>query len=47
MHVEKRKRRITGTGGKDKTVVMGVLQRGARYALPSFRTARKGQFKEK
>ena len=28
MHVEKRKRRITGTGGKDKTVVMGILQRG-------------------
>ena len=28
MHVEKRKRQITGTGGKDKTVVMGILQRG-------------------
>ncbi len=30
MHVEKRKRRITGTGGKDKTVVMGVLERGGK-----------------
>ena len=28
MHIEKRKRRITGTGGKDKTVVMGILERG-------------------
>src|SRR5438270_12392036 len=30
MHVEKRKRRITGTGGKDKTAVMGILQRGGK-----------------
>ena len=30
MHVEKRKRRITGTGGKDKTVVMGILERGGK-----------------
>ena len=28
MHPDKRKRRITGTGGKDKTAVMGILQRG-------------------
>jgi len=28
MHVGKRERRITGTGGKDKTPVMGILQRG-------------------
>jgi hypothetical protein len=28
MHVAQRKRRITGTGTKDKTAVMGVLQRG-------------------
>ena len=30
MHVEKRKRRITGSGGKDKTVVMGMLERGGK-----------------
>jgi transposase-like protein len=30
MHVSERKRRITGTGGKDKTAVMGVLQRGGK-----------------
>src|SRR5271165_3296395 len=28
MHVSKRARRITGTGGKDKTPVMGILERG-------------------
>jgi transposase-like protein len=30
MHVSKRKRRITGTGTKDKTAVMGILERGGR-----------------
>src|SRR5438270_1366325 len=28
MHREKRKRVITGTGGRDKTVVMGMMERG-------------------
>src|SRR5437879_12231325 len=28
MHITERKRRITGTGGKDKTAVMGILERG-------------------
>src|ERR1017187_8414944 len=30
MHVEKRKRRITGTGGHDKIAVMGILERGGK-----------------
>ncbi len=30
MHVSKRERRITGTGGKDKTAVMGILERGGQ-----------------
>jgi transposase-like protein len=30
MHVGKRLRRITGTGGKDKTAVMGILERGGK-----------------
>jgi transposase-like protein len=30
MHVGKRQRRITGTGGKDKTAVMGLLERGGK-----------------
>jgi transposase-like protein len=28
MHASKRARKITGTGGKDKTAVMGILERG-------------------
>jgi len=28
MHISKRQRRITGTGGKDKAAVMGILERG-------------------
>ena len=30
MHVSERKRRITGSGGKDKTVVLGMLDRDGR-----------------
>jgi transposase-like protein len=30
MHVEKRAKKITGTGGKDKTAVMGILERGGK-----------------
>src|SRR5262249_7707759 len=30
MHIDKRQRRITGTGGKDKTPVMGILERGGK-----------------
>jgi transposase-like protein len=30
MHVSKRRRRITGTGTKDKTAVMGILERGGK-----------------
>lgn len=30
MHLSERKRRITGTGGADKTIVLGMLERGGR-----------------
>ena len=30
MHVSKRQRRITGTGGKDKTPVLGIMERGGK-----------------
>jgi transposase-like protein len=30
MHVDKRQRRITGTGTKDKTAVTGILERGGK-----------------
>ena len=33
MHVDKRERRITGTGGKDKTAVMGIMERGGRIRV--------------
>ncbi len=42
MHVDKRERRITGTGGKDKTPVMGMLERGGKVhtvVVPSRRKA--------
>ncbi len=34
MHIAKRERRITGTVGKDKTAVMGLLERAEKFALP-------------
>jgi transposase-like protein len=42
MHIAKRERRITGTGGKDKTAVMGILERGGQVRtaiIPSRRKA--------
>ena len=30
LHMDKRERRITGTGPKDKTAVMGILERGGK-----------------
>jgi len=30
MHIAERKRRITGTGGKDKTAVLGIIERGGK-----------------
>ena len=30
MHADKRAKKITGTGGKDKTPVMGILERGSK-----------------
>src|ERR1700733_10236571 len=40
MHLDKRQRRITGTGGKDKTAVMGILERNGEVrtvVIPSRR----------
>jgi transposase-like protein len=40
MYVSERKRRITGTGGKDKTAVVGILERGGKVrasVIPSRR----------
>jgi transposase-like protein len=38
MHKEKRERKITGTGGKDKTAVMGILERGTDGKVSKVRT---------
>lgn len=38
MHLNVRQRRITGTGGKDKTAVMGILERGKDGAHSKVRT---------
>jgi len=42
MHLSKRKRRITGTGGKDKTAVMGMLSRGGEVRVAVVPSRRKG-----
>lgn len=41
MDVSKRERRITGTGGKDKTAVMGLLERGGKVRTKVVSTRRK------
>ena len=41
MHASKRERRITGTGGKDKTAVMGLLQRGGKVRTQVISTRKK------
>jgi transposase-like protein len=39
MHKSKRARKITGTGGKDKTPVMGILERGTEVEHSKVRRA--------
>ncbi len=41
MHVDKRERRITGTGGKDKTIVFGALERGGKVRTAVVENQRK------
>jgi transposase-like protein len=38
MHAAKRARKITGTGGKDKTAVLGILERGKDGSASKVRT---------
>jgi len=42
MHLDKRERRITGTGGKDKTPVLGMLERGGKVRTIVVPSRRKG-----
>jgi transposase-like protein len=41
MHIDKRERRITGTGGKDKTAVIGILERGGKVRTSVVASRRK------
>jgi transposase-like protein len=41
MHVEKRKCRITGTGGKDKVAVIGIMERGVKVRTVVVRNRQK------
>jgi transposase-like protein len=43
MHLSKRLRRVTGTGGKDKTAVMGIMERGGRIRTAVVATRRKSE----
>ncbi|MEK6324967.1 MAG: IS1595 family transposase [Acidobacteriota bacterium] len=43
MHIAQRKRRITGTGGKDKTAVMGILERGGEVRTMVIGTRKKSE----
>jgi len=46
MHVAQRKRRITGTGGKDKVAVMGILERGGEVRAMTVTSRKKGELQE-
>jgi len=41
MHREKRERRITGTGGKHKAAVLGILERGGKVRTKVVRNTKK------
>ena len=41
MHLSKRQRRITGTGGQDKTAVMGIMERGGKIRTAIIPSRRK------
>jgi transposase-like protein len=42
MHLDVKKRRITGTGGRDKTAVMGILERGGYVRAQVVPSRRRG-----
>ena len=47
MHVSERNRRITGTGGKDKTAVIGILERGGKVRAAVVPSRRRKVLQEK
>lgn len=46
MHIATKKRRITGTGGKDKVVVMGILERGGEARTMIIETCKKSELQK-
>ena len=46
MHLSQRRRRITGTGTKDKTAVMGILERGGKVRATVVPNRRKSALQE-
>ena len=47
MHRDVRARKITGTGGKDKTAVMGILERGGKVRTNVIPNRKKKAFRLK
>ena len=46
MHLSKRQRRITGTGGKDKAAVMGIMERGGKIRTAIVPNRKRGALQE-
>jgi transposase-like protein len=46
MHKDKRARVITGTGGKDKEIVMGMLERGGKVRVRHVKNRRKAELQK-
>src|SRR4029077_18709249 len=46
MHLSERKRRITGTGTRDKTAVMGILERGGKVRATVVPNRKKAALRE-
>ena len=47
MHKDVKARKITGTGGKDKTAVMGILERGGKVRSKVGDNTKKRRYKLK
>jgi transposase-like protein len=46
MHAAKRREKITGTGGKDKTMVLGMVERGGRVRAGVVETRKKAELQK-
>jgi transposase-like protein len=46
MHPDKRRQKITGTGGKDKTAVIGMVERGGRVRAGVVETRKKAELQK-